>query len=68
LFYVDEDIDSVVKYLFRAEHARAIAEDTRNEAARDILFGLAADYERLALSMERIARADLHLHSSTLGH
>jgi hypothetical protein len=68
LFYVDEDIDSVVKYLFRAEHARAIAENTRDKRARDILLGLAADYDRMALSMERIARADLHLHSSSLGH
>jgi len=61
---VNEDIDTVVKYLFRAEHVRAIAEDTPDKKARDILLGLATDYERMALSMERIARADLHLHAS----
>lgn len=53
-----EDVDSAARYRQRAEELRLIAEEAQDPRNEGILRGIAEDYERLALSRERIDKAD----------
>jgi hypothetical protein len=57
---VDEDIDQIVKYLFRAEETRLRAEAMGEHGVRAAMLRVAAQYGEMALTMERVAKGALH--------
>jgi hypothetical protein len=57
---IDQDIDQIVKYLFRAEATRLRAEGMREHGLRASLLRVAAQYDEMALTMERVAKGALH--------
>jgi hypothetical protein len=56
---VEQDIDQIVKYLFRAEETRLRAEAVSEPDLRTGLLRVAAQYDEMALTMERVARGAL---------
>ena len=51
---VTKEQESAERYRVRAEELRVIAEMDRNEETRQILLGIARDYEKMAISMDKI--------------
>jgi hypothetical protein len=52
----DEDLANAFRYRQRAEEVRVIAQTTKDASMRRILAGVADDYERMAGTLENIAR------------
>lgn len=55
---MSEELDTANRYRQRAEELRLIAEDETSKEARSTLWKIAADYERMAESLEAIDRAN----------
>jgi hypothetical protein len=62
---MEEDLNSAVRFRQRAEELRAIAEATIDLTSKNALLGIAQDYDRMALSRERIVETDRRTKSST---
>ena len=56
---MDEDEQTALEYLNRAEEVRTIAGNMEDQKTRQILLDVAKGYERMAETMRRIAKADL---------
>lgn len=56
---VQTETEDAFRYRQRAAEVRAIAWELKNRDMQNILFGVAADYDKMADSMERIAKIDL---------
>lgn len=55
---MSEELDAAAKYRQHAEELRAIAADKEAKGNREILLGLAADYEHMAETMEAIDKTN----------
>jgi hypothetical protein len=55
---MDTDFQQANRYRYRAVEVRAIADASRDQASRRILFGVAQDYDRMAASMEAIGNSE----------
>ena len=49
-----DDLDAAARYRKRAEELRVIAQTTADAEAKQTLLEIASDYERLAVTRERI--------------
>ena len=58
---MDDDLDSARRYRLRADELRVIAELTKHKESKAVLLDIATDYERMALSRERIDQIDQRL-------
>ena len=52
---MQNETEDAFRYRQRAAEVRAIAWELKSRDMQNILFGVAADYEKMAESMERIA-------------
>jgi hypothetical protein len=59
--HVDADARTAKRYHQRAEEVRVIADGMTDPTNRKVLLAIAADYERMAFSMERIDQTDRNL-------
>ena len=55
------DNDTAARYRQRAEEVRLIAQNMKDEQAREILQGVAEDYERMARQRDYTAEIDRRL-------
>ena len=58
---MSEELDTARRYRQRAEELRIIAEDETSKETRSTLWKIAADYERMAESLEAIDRTNTSL-------
>ncbi len=56
---MDGDQDTAARYRQRAQEVRAIAAQMMDQETTDLLHSIAADYDRLAATMEGIAKSDI---------
>ena len=54
-----EELETALRYRHRAEEIRQIAEETKDPKMRATLFSVAADYEKMANTLERIAGPEM---------
>jgi hypothetical protein len=50
-----EESEGAFRYRHRAEELRIIADETRDPKMREVLLGVAKDYEKMAETLQRIA-------------
>jgi hypothetical protein len=55
---MSEELDTARRYRQRAEELRIVAQDERDKVTRSTLQRIAADYERMAETMEAIDRTN----------
>lgn len=55
---MDDDIATAKRYRKRAEEIRTIADGMLDSSSRRILLSIAQDYERMAVSLDRIEETD----------
>ncbi len=65
---VTKEQESAERYRVRAEELRVIAEMDRNEETRQILLGIARDYEKMAISMDKIEATNRLLGKSQISN
>jgi len=53
-----EELDTARRYRFHAEELRTIASDKEMRSSRESLLKIAADYERMAQTLEAIDRTE----------
>jgi len=56
---MDGDQDTAARYRRRAHEVRAIAAQMMDRETTDLLLSIAEDYDRLAVTMEGIAKSDI---------
>jgi acetone carboxylase gamma subunit len=55
---MDDDIATAKKYRKRAEEIRTIADGMLDSNSRNILLSISKDYDRMAVSLDRIEETD----------
>jgi hypothetical protein len=55
---MDDDIATAKKYRKRAEEIRTITDGMLDSSSRNILLSISEDYERMAVSLDRIEETD----------